>query len=115
HSPVVNGQPSVVSRESSVVSPAADSALLAQKSPVTIHDSRFTSHEEFKKLVYSLEKYSNHPIAKAIANEWKTSAGPGGKNEIRWNKIEEVKGVGMKATDKDGNEYWAGSYRLVEK
>jgi Cu+-exporting ATPase len=61
---------------------------------------------EFKKLVYSLEKYSNHPIAKSLANDWKT------KEEIKWNKIEEVKGIGMKALDKDGNEYWAGSFKI---
>ena len=59
----------------------------------------------FKKIAYSLEKYSNHPIAKAISKEWKI------KNEIRWAKIEEVKGLGMKATDKEGNEYIAGSYK----
>src|SRR4030095_743776 len=68
----------------------------------------------FKRLVYSLEKYSNHPIAKSITNEWKAYAGSG-KDEIKWNKIEEVKGHGMKATDKDGNEYWAGSSKVAEK
>jgi Cu+-exporting ATPase len=57
--------------------------------------------DEFKRIVFSLEKYSNHPIGKAIANEWRT------KNEIRWAKIEEVKGVGMKAIDKEGNEFMA--------
>jgi Cu+-exporting ATPase len=67
------------------------------------------SDEEFKRLVYSLEKYSNHPIAKCITREWKT------KNEWRWKKIEEVRGLGMKALDKDGNEYWAGSFKLAEK
>lgn len=64
---------------------------------------------EFRKIAYSLEKYSNHPIAKCITDEWKT------KDEIRWNKIEELKGLGMKAIDRDGNEYWAGSYRVTEK
>ena len=62
--------------------------------------------ETFRKIVYSLEKYSNHPIAKSISNEWKT------KDEIRWKKIEEVKGLGMKAEDKEGNVYWAGSYKI---
>jgi P-type Cu+ transporter len=62
----------------------------------------------FRKLVYSLEKYSNHPIAKGISNEWKT------KDDIRWKKIEEVKGLGMKAEDKEGNVYWAGSYKIAE-
>jgi Cu+-exporting ATPase len=65
--------------------------------------------EEFKRIVFSLEKYSNHPIAKSISENWKV------KDEIRWNKIEEVKGLGMKATDKDGNEYWAGSFKVAEK
>jgi P-type Cu+ transporter len=61
---------------------------------------------EFKKLAYSLEKYSNHPIAKSMTNEWNA------KEEIKWNKIEEIKGVGMRALDKNGNEYWAGSFKV---
>lgn len=65
------------------------------------------SENEFKKAAFSLEKYSSHPIAKAISNEWKS------KEEIRWEKIEEVKGFGMRATDKDGHSWWAGSYRVA--
>jgi Cu+-exporting ATPase len=107
YSASVSRESSIVSRESPVGSAGAANSI--SHSPFTIHDSRFTSHEEFKRLVYSLEKYSNHPIAKAVTNEWKT------KDELRWNKIEEVKGLGMKAIDKDGNEYWAGSYKLAEK
>ncbi|MEO7984175.1 MAG: cation-translocating P-type ATPase, partial [Bacteroidota bacterium] len=68
---------------------------------------------DFKKIAYSLEKYSNHPIAKAITNEWKTSAGSGEKEEIKWKKIEEVKGLGMKAEDADGNTLWAGSFKVA--
>ena len=69
-----------------------------------------TKQEEyFKRMVYSLEKYSNHPIAKSIAEAWKT------RDEIKWKKIEEVKGLGMKATDNDGNEYWAGSYNVAKE
>jgi P-type Cu+ transporter len=63
----------------------------------------------FKKIVYSLEKYSNHPIAKTIINDWKI------KDEIKWKKIEEVKGLGMKAEDTEGNTWWAGSFKLAEK
>lgn len=66
-------------------------------------DSSF-SEEEFKRIVYSLEKYSTHPIATSIAEHWKT-----GKDQ-RWQKIEEIKGQGMKGTDKEGGEYFAGSY-----
>ncbi|HEV8508087.1 MAG TPA: cation-translocating P-type ATPase [Chitinophagaceae bacterium] len=112
NSSVASGQSPIVSRETSVVSKQSPSTT--HHSPPdsyrdTIHDSRFTSHEEFKRLVYSLEKYSNHPIAKAVTYEWKT------KDETRWSKIEELKGLGMKAMDNNGNEYWAGSYKLAEK
>lgn len=61
----------------------------------------------FQLLVYSMEKYSNHPIAKALVKEWKT------RGEIRWQKIEEIKGEGMRALDKAGNEYRAGSYKIA--
>jgi len=76
---------------------------------------RFNVGEEsdFKKIVYSLEKYSNHPVAKCITEEWKSSAGSGGKEEISWVKIEEVKGVGMKAEDKESNTWWAGSFKTA--
>ncbi len=64
--------------------------------------------EEFKKIVYSIEKYSNHPIAKSITAGWKR------KDVINWTKIEEVKGLGMQATDKEGNTWWAGSYKIAD-
>jgi Cu+-exporting ATPase len=67
------------------------------------------NEDEFKKIVFSLEKYSNHPIAKSITTEWKT------KDELRWKKIEEIKGLGMKAEDKEGNIYKAGSFKMAEK
>lgn len=66
------------------------------------------NEEEFKRTIYSLEKYSNHPMAKTLSAAWKTN------NEIKWQKIEEVKGKGMKALDKDGNEYWAGSHNVAQ-
>ena len=65
--------------------------------------------EEFKRIAYSLEKYSNHPIAKSVAEEWKSG------DEIKWNKIEEIKGLGMKAVDLDGTEYWAGSFNVAKE
>ncbi len=76
-----------------------------------IDDSRLTTDEfsenEFRKIAWSLEKYSNHPIARCITLEWKS------KEEIKWKSIEEVKGTGMKAEDKEGNIYWAGSYKIA--
>jgi P-type Cu+ transporter len=70
--------------------------------------TRELNEEDFKRIVFSLEKYSNHPIAKSIASAWKQ------KNELRWNKIEEIKGLGIKATDKAGDTYIAGSYKIAE-
>ena len=67
----------------------------------------FINEEEFKKIAYSMERYAAHPLAKSIAKEWKI------KNDLRWAKIEEVKGFGIKATDKQGNEYIAGSYKTT--
>ena len=59
--------------------------------------------DRFKELVFSMEKYSSHPIATAVAEAWKT------KSPLRWKKIEEIKGAGMLATDDAGNEYKLGS------
>lgn len=63
--------------------------------------------DEFKKIVFSLEKYSNHPVAKAIVNEWKIN------DTVQWKKIEEVKGVGMSAEDEQGNKYQLGAYAIA--
>ena len=35
------------------------------------------------------------------------------KDEIRWKKIEEIKGLGMKAEDAAGNTYQLGSYKIA--
>ncbi len=67
------------------------------------------NEEVFKRIVYSLEKYSNHPIAKSISKEWKI------KDEMSWKKIEEIKGKGMKAEDKEGNIYQAGSFAIAQQ
>jgi P-type Cu+ transporter len=68
-----------------------------------------SEENEFKKVVYSLEKFSNHPIAKSISDEWKS------KDDIKWKKIEEIKGLGMKAEDNEGNIFIAGSFKAAEK
>jgi Cu+-exporting ATPase len=63
--------------------------------------------DEFKSIAFSLEKYSNHPIAKTLTREWKT------RKEIRWTKIEEIKGIGMKGESKEGDVYIAGSSKAA--
>ncbi len=57
------------------------------------------SDQQFKSIVFSLEKYSNHPIAKSIVLEWKDS------KVVRWKKAEEIKGMGVRGEDEEGNVY----------
>ena len=64
---------------------------------------------EFRRIVFSLEKYSNHPLAKPVNTVWKTN------DPIRWQKIEEIKGRGMKGITAGGDIYEAGSYKVLEK
>ncbi len=83
--------------------------LTTGKFNIANYNSLSTDDAEFKRIAFSIEKFSNHPIAKSITKEWKTT------NEIKWKSVEEIKGVGMKAIDKEGNIFFAGSFRVVEK
>lgn len=67
------------------------------------------NEDEFKKIVFSLEKMSNHPIAKSISEAWKR------QDTTKWKKVEELKGLGMKGTDKEGNTYLLGSNKIDER
>jgi Cu+-exporting ATPase len=82
----------IVRRETSDVSERSSGNNPTHVSPLTSHDNNF------KSIACSLEKYSNHPVAKSIAEEWKT------KDIIPWKRIEEVKGLGMKAEDQEGKQ-----------
>ena len=64
---------------------------------------------DFKRLIFSLEKISNHPIARTIAGEWKTN------DPILFKKTGEIKGIGIRAEDKEGNIYECGSFRILKK
>jgi P-type Cu+ transporter len=61
----------------------------------------------FQKLVFSIEKFSNHPIAQSIAQAWKHPVA------LRLHAVEEVKGEGMVAADKEGNRYRIGSHKIL--
>ncbi len=65
------------------------------------------SDSDFKHILFSLEKYSNHPVAQSIARNWKS------QGEIRWSVINEIKGLGIRALDMEGNEYKAGSGKFT--
>ncbi|NIG51932.1 cation-translocating P-type ATPase [Chitinophaga sp. Cy-1792] len=62
---------------------------------------------EFKQIVYSLEKYSSHPIARSIVSHWKST------ETTPLQQVREHKGLGMRANDKAGNEWQLGSFRMA--
>ena len=76
----------------------------------TVQKFHSSIHEtEFKSIAFSLEKYSNHPIANAITNEWKI------EQELKWKNIKEIKGDGIYAEDKLGNTFSATSFKSIQQ
>ncbi len=67
------------------------------------------TEEAFKAIVYSLEKYSSHPIARSISAQWK------GHGETPLQQVREYKGRGMQAQDKEGNQWQLGSYIMAQQ
>ena len=61
-------------------------------------------------LLYSLEKHSSHPIAKALQKELSVYS----NSLFEWKQITEDKGIGINATDFDGNIFSAGSFQMVK-
>lgn len=62
---------------------------------------------EFKSLIFSLEQYSSHPIAKSIQASWHDA----GAQELH--QVEEIKGIGLRANDTNNNVWELGSYRVL--
>lgn len=61
------------------------------------------SEEEFKSIVASIERNSSHPIAKSVAEQWKSAT------HISLAEVNEVKGKGIEATDNNNNHWELGS------
>jgi Cu+-exporting ATPase len=59
---------------------------------------------ELQSIAKSLETYSSHPLASALVEAYANAPSLSFKN------VEEQKGIGVRATDQEGNEYMAGSY-----
>lgn len=73
------------------------------------YDQTKLEEAEFKKIAYSLEKYSAHPLAQAVVREWKLN------DLIYWQKTEEIKGLGIQGTDRSGIVFLAGSFKTVKE
>src|SRR5205085_10017430 len=63
-----------------------------------------------RSLLYSIEKHSSHPIAKALQKELSENH----SNNMEWKKVYEDRGIGINAEDRDGNIYSAGSFNIVK-
>lgn len=73
----------------------------------------FHVHEGEEKLIknilFSIEQHSSHPIAQSLVSELKEF-----DETIVWKQVDEDKGIGMNATDADGNLYSVGSFNMVK-
>ena len=59
-------------------------------------------------IIFNLENYSSHPIAKSLVIELKDKAKP-----ITLADVKEEKGIGITAIDVNGNSYQIGSYQIT--
>ncbi|MEM7509969.1 MAG: cation-translocating P-type ATPase [Bacteroidota bacterium] len=65
------------------------------------------SEEEAKRLIFSMEQHSQHPIATSIQKLWK------GIPPLTFKKVIEHKGKGVEAWDEEGNQYQLGAARWL--
>lgn len=66
-------------------------------------DAKGVSEETAKRLIYSMELHSQHPIAVSIQKRWK------GTPSISFERVVEHKGKGIEAWDKEENHYQLGA------
>jgi len=66
--------------------------------------------EEAASIIVGLESYSNHPIARSLIQELQSRA----VQKFIFTEVNEIKGMGIKAIDKDGNTYEIGSNKVIE-
>ena len=67
------------------------------------------NEDEAKQIIYSLEQHSSHPIAQSILNELPNTT------SIKLYNIEEIKGLGIKGFDKNNNEFFLGSNKILNE
>lgn len=64
-----------------------------------------------KSIIYGIESYSNHPIARSLLSELSKNS----PDKIIFNKVYEEKGLGMTGIDNEGNTYQFGSKNLLKE
>ncbi|HEY1061757.1 MAG TPA: cation-translocating P-type ATPase [Daejeonella sp.] len=67
------------------------------------------SQKKAESIIYGIEAYSNHPIARSLVSELSA----GNPEKIIFTKVSEEKGLGMSGTDSEGNTYQFGSRQIL--
>jgi Cu+-exporting ATPase len=65
------------------------------------------SEDELRRHVGAIERHSAHPIARCLARAFAA------RGDIRWQSVEEIKGQGMRAVDRDGNIWMVGAHAMA--
>ena len=68
-----------------------------------------TTEKQAISIISAIEAYSNHPIARSLVNELSAKI----TEKIFFSEVTEEKGLGMNATDTDGNIYQFGSGQML--
>lgn len=74
-------------------------------------DSISISQKKAESIIYGIEAYSNHPIARSLVSELSA----GNPEKIIFTKVSEEKGLGMNGTDSEGNTYQFGSKQILDQ
>ena len=72
-------------------------------------DTINSSIQKVESIIYGIEAYSNHPIARSLVSELGSKA----PEKIIFTQVSEEKGVGMTGSDSDGNTYQFGSLQIL--
>ena len=72
-------------------------------------DAINTSIKKVESIIYGIEAYSNHPIARSLVSELSSKS----PEKIIFTKVSEEKGVGMTGSDSNGNTYEFGSLQII--
>ena len=67
------------------------------------------TEEEMQNVLFSIEQFSSHPIARAIVAELQSKA-----QKIDFTSVDEQKGKGLIAKDVSGNEWKIGSFKMLD-
>jgi Cu+-exporting ATPase len=74
---------------------------------LNIYQESNFSENEVKSFILGLEQNSSHPIAKSLTNELKKSVKP-----FTFQHVQEIKGLGLRATDETGRQFSIGSAKF---